>query len=144
MTDDLKLAKSILIEHDYTCVIVKNGKIVLTSYERGARPILNAVLEHGDGLAGAVIADKVIGRAAALLAAHAGIKEIYTHVLSEKGKGVLEEYGIAYYCNKLVASVLNRDKSDLCPLEKLTSDITSPEQAVLAIKDFYINLDKKR
>lgn len=144
MTKDLELAKSILIEKDYTCVIVKNEEIILTSYERGAKPILKAVDEHGDNLVDAVIADKVIGKAAAFLAARGGIKEIYTHVLSERGKEVLEEYGITYHYKRLVPSVLNRNKSDLCPLEKLTSNMSSPEQALLAIKNFYIELDKKR
>ncbi len=138
---DLEMAVRILKENEYTCVAVKDQEIIYTSKERGVKPILQAIENDRLCLKGTVLADKVIGKAAAFLAVCGGIREIYTDVISENGKAVLEKYQISVQYNKLVSVIINRKGTDLCPMEKLTSNIESPEEALEAIKGF-INAQK--
>lgn len=134
--NDLKMAVKVLKENKYTCVIVKDQEVIFTSKERGVKPILLAIQSDRQRLEATVLADKVIGKAAAFLAVYGGIKEIYTDVISEKGKAVLEKYQVAVQYDKLVPVIINRSGDDLCPMEKLTSNINSPEEAVKAIQGF--------
>ena len=51
--------------------------------EGGAAPLLQAIEEIGrDDLAGSIVADKVVGKAAALLMAYFAAGEVYAGILS--------------------------------------------------------------
>jgi len=140
VTENLKIAKQTLISNNYTCVIVKDKKVVFTSVERGVKPIYQALEKYSNELKGSSLADKVIGKGAALLVVQAGIRELFTDILSENAKTVLENNNIIFYCNKLVPNILNRTGNDFCPVEKLTKDINEPQQALSVIKEFLENL----
>ena len=68
-------------------------------------------------LKGAIIADKVIGKVASSILAVAGVKEIYSDVMSKYAIPILEENGIRYEYKKLVEYVQNNDKTGMCPME---------------------------
>ncbi|MDD2401336.1 MAG: DUF1893 domain-containing protein [Clostridia bacterium] len=136
MTEDLKIAKQILRSCGCTCVFVKRGRVIFTSSERGVEPIYKALKKHLNELWGSSLADKVIGKGAAFLAVQAKVKELFTNILSEEAKMVLENNGIKFYYNNLVPNILNRQGNDLCPVEKLTKDINESQQALSAIRGF--------
>lgn len=130
MNPDLETAKTALENH--TIALCKDGK-TLTRDSRGVKPMIE-LIDDGIDLVGYSVADRVVGRAAALLFAYAGIKSVYAGVLSESGAAVLDEHGIPYECGTLVARIINRTGDGTCPMETATADINDPTEVLAAIK----------
>lgn len=133
---DQELAISYLKENNCTLAFVKNGEVIYESYKKGIRPMFEAL--HADvDLKGAVLADRVIGRAAAMLALSAGVRSIYTFLVSESALAVCREKGfekIAY--EKISPYVMNRTQDDLCPIEKLSQGTDDPVELMDRIEEF--------
>lgn len=134
---NLDKAKKILKENNYTFVLLADEKIAKISYKKGIVPFMEAIRDNYALMEGAVIADKVIGKAAALLAVNSKITGIYTEIISNKAKEVLDCYSIFYQYEKCVDYIQNRSKEDKCPMEKLTQRIRDPKIAYLRILQYY-------
>ncbi len=126
--DFLAQAKRSLTESNATFVMIRSGKTEV-SERRGVAPILELLREDPDSLEGGYVADKVIGKAAALLLMYGRIRALYTKVISSHALNVLKDSGIEVIYDKLVPFVINRDGTDMCPMEKLVLQIESPEDA---------------
>ena len=81
---DLDIAKNKLVDDDMTLVIVKAGKIIYNSKDRGVLPIYQVATEDKYDTEGAAAADRVTGKGAALLCAYAKIKTLYTGLVSRE------------------------------------------------------------
>lgn len=132
MNHDLNQARQLLSSGGYTCVICREGQI-RTATERGVRPLLTW-LEQGADLTGASAADKVVGKAAALLYCLLAVKAVHAGVMSKAAWQVLESHGIAVTCDKLVDAIENRTKTGTCPMEMATAQVTNPADAPAAIR----------
>ena len=130
----LEQAKSLLISSASTIAVVSNGE-VFTSHERGVKPLLHLLTEKKGFLKGASVADKVIGKAAALLMALGEIKEVHTLIISEPAIKVFEKYNIACFYDKKVDRIINRTGDGLCPMETLCLDVDNPAEAFTKIKE---------
>ncbi|SCG81628.1 hypothetical protein DW1_0007 [Proteiniborus sp. DW1] len=133
---DLELAKESLIQRDLTIAIAKEDKIIFTSTDKGIKPIYTAVLELKEDLRGASIADRVIGRAAAILCKYAGIRKLYTKLISDEAIKILENGSISFFYDESSPYIKNRDKTDMCPVEKLSQEVESPEELIQKISEF--------
>ena len=131
---DLDIAKSRLYENDLTLTIVKKGEVLFETGSHRISGFLDAVEQLGTRLEGASVADRVAGKAIALLCVYAGIREVYSDVLSRKAKAVFEENGIPCEGKALVDNILDLNRSGVCPFEKAASDISNPERAYAAFK----------
>lgn len=125
---EIEELKKLLSDNDYTCVI-KKGDTIITSTERGIKPVITMLKGNINALKGAVVCDKVIGRAAALLFVYGGISAVHTMVISKTALEVFEENNVSVTYDKLVDRIQNRSKTGLCPMETLAMDITSPADA---------------
>ncbi|MBU5677155.1 DUF1893 domain-containing protein [Alkaliphilus sp. MSJ-5] len=134
---DRILAQNKLTEGEYSCVLVKDGNIIMTSYDKGIKPLLTKLIEDEKFLENAVLADKVIGKAAALLSIFGGIKSVYAHVISDCAKMILEKNGIDVEYNRIVPYIMNKDGTDKCLMEKLIDDIEDPAEAFTVFKNFF-------
>ncbi len=130
---DLNLAQRKLATEGLSVAIVKLGRIMFTSRASGVRSLIDAIKEHGPSLAGASIADKIVGKAAALLCVYAKISSVYACVMSELGSEVLKKFSVPFEHETLVPNILDRRGTGMCPFERLVSTIDSPEEAFLAI-----------
>jgi len=135
--EDLKKAKQTLQDSKFTFVLLKEGKIARTSYKRGVIPFMMIIRENRQVLNNAIIADKVIGKAAALLAAAYNVRAIYAEVISSKAREVLDSCSINYQFGESVDYIKNRNKDRQCPIEKLTSELKDPYLAYQQILKFY-------
>ncbi|MGN0468310.1 MAG: DUF1893 domain-containing protein [Acutalibacteraceae bacterium] len=127
MRRDLESCKEILKSEDLTCVILQNGNYLKTK-ERGIRPFIN-LIEDSVNLKDCAAADKVVGRAAALLMQKAGLCAVYAAVLSEPAEEILKNAGIYYEYDSLVRRIQNRKGDGLCPMESAVIDITDADEA---------------
>ena len=132
MTADLNKARQLLASEGYTCVLCREDRFH-TSTRRGVAPLLRW-LEEGTELEGFSAADKVVGRAAALLYCLLKVKELYAGVISRGALEVLEESGIAVYYDTLTEGIVNRAGTGPCPMEAATKDISDPGLAPAAIR----------
>ena len=124
----LEKAKSILLSSASTIAVVSDGE-VFTSQERGVKPLLFLLKEKKEFLKGASVADKVIGKAAALLMVLGEIKEVHTLIISEPAIKVFEKHNIPCFYDKKVTRIVNRTGDGLCPMETLCLNVDDPQEA---------------
>ncbi len=133
---DLEIATRQLKNSSYAFVAVKDGNVICCKEGGGIKPLLHAIDELGEDMKGSCVADKVIGKAAAALCVFGGVIGIYTPVMSRSAVGILEENGVVYSADYMAQGILNKDKSDLCPLEKLTADADCCEDILDIVREF--------
>jgi len=114
---------------NHTCVARTADGALLVSDEHGIRPPLLWLRENPDILRGAEVADKVIGKAAALLFAHGGARSVWATRMSEAARDFLRATDIEFSYDELVPAILNRDGTDLCPMEQRAMGIAEPGAA---------------
>ena len=132
MSGDLQEAQKRMEQGGYTCVLCK-GSTMYTSTQKGIAPMLTFI-EKGVDLRGFSVADKTVGKAAAMLFALAGIHELYAAMISEAAFPILEQYHISYSYSLSANRIINRDGTDLCPMEKAVAQETDLQNAYTAIR----------
>lgn len=125
--DDLERAKELLQTDGCTCALVI-GDCEKISRNKGIAPILELTNDGTDKTGGSA-ADKIVGKAAALLYALMGVKRVYAEVLSEEGKKVLDSRGIAVEYGTLTDKILNRKGDGTCPMEQAVANCSDPMEA---------------
>lgn len=133
--ENLEIAKTTLLEKDYSIVLVKENEIVNTSRKNGLLPILDLYNNDKSILENAIVADKVIGKAAALILKEANIKELYAELISENAIELLDKTNIKYRYNKKVREIRNRDNTDICPMEELALESNNADELIEKIKE---------
>lgn len=111
---DLELAKEGLAGH--TICLCKDGQC-LTSDRRGIAPMMDWIADGVD-LTGYSAADIVVGKAAAMLFVKSGIAAIYAKTISRSAKAYLESHGVSLSYGTLTEYIINREGTDICPMEK--------------------------
>ena len=131
---DLDLARALLIaEKDATLVAVR-GDDIHVCRERGVKPLLK-MIKSGCSLRGYAVADKVVGKAPALLYAVLGPDAVFSPVMSWTGRAVLLASGIATSYDTLVRHIQNRAKSGQCPMDSSVEGVWEPYEAVGVLMD---------
>jgi hypothetical protein len=126
---DIEIAKTELFEENLTLAVVKNGVLLYSTKSHRISGFLEAIDRCGENLCGASVADRVVGKAVALLCAYARVKVVYAVVLSRKALSVLKQSKVCVFWNELVENVLDEKKTGVCPLEKAAAQISSPDVA---------------
>ena len=132
MKSDLEQAKTLLEENNYTCVLCKDGE-TYTSTERGVKPLI-AFAESGQDFKDFSAADKIVGKAAALLYVLLGVHTVFAQVTSEDGSYTLARHGITPLCDTSVKEIRNRADTGMCPMEEAVKEITDPKEGLYALK----------
>jgi len=131
---DLKLAKRILKEKALTLVVVRKGEIIFEAKSHGINDFLQAIEKFKKELAGSAVADRIVGRAAALLCAYSKVASVFAVTISEEGRKVLEDWNIFCEFENSVAHILNYQKTGVCPFEKIAASLTDPNEAYEKLK----------
>jgi len=126
--DLLERAKVLLSDSGASFVAVKEGEEHISN-DKGIAPILKILQETPDFLKGAFVADKVIGKAAALLLRYAGVERLYTRTLSQLAVQVLDDSFMTYEYDQLVPNIINRTGDGMCPMEQKVLNISDPVEA---------------
>jgi hypothetical protein len=134
MHTDLNLAKKRLIQKNLSLVIVKDGKVLFETESHGVGDLLKAVSRLGDDMRDASVADRIVGRAAALLFVFSGVKAVFAVTASDGGIEELKKNSIFCEYENKVTNILNLKKTDACPFEKLVAKLSNPEKAYEVLK----------
>ena len=113
----------------HSCVVHTATGNTLTSDERGIRPPLLWLRENPAQLRGAAVADKIIGKAAALLFVYGGVHSIWAECMSDAAINFLRSTGIDFEYAARTEAILMRDGSDICPMERRAAEIHDPAAA---------------
>lgn len=128
---DIELAVKSLEGHSIS--LCRSGEII-TDDGRGISPMLRFISEGRD-ICGYSAADVIVGKAAAALFVKAGIVRVHGRTMSESGREYLESRGIPCTYDILTDKIINRQGTDVCPMEKTVEDISDPEEAYLALRE---------
>ena len=104
----------------------ENGEI--TSDKKGIRRLLE-LADTGADLSRGFVADRVIGKAAALLMVLLGAKRAYGETVSRAALDAFEMHGVAVSYRYLVPYIINRAGDGMCPMERTVWETDSPEEA---------------
>jgi hypothetical protein len=132
----------ILHEGEFACVICNQDKI-RTFSQPGVADLYYLLNNEPDFLKGAYVADKIVGKAAAALMILGGVNKLYTDIISQPALVLLQGSDIEVSYKESVPHVINRDKSDWCPMEKLCFQETSAD-SILSLITGFINASKKK
>lgn len=109
-----------------SCVIA-NGETVRTFHRRGIADLFVTLKNNPDLLRGALVADKVVGKAAAALMVLGGVSHVYADTISAPAIDMLRGHGIRVDFETETNHIINRAGMDLCPMELLSRDERNPE-----------------
>lgn len=132
MSGDLKIAAQLLAEEGQSLVVVRNGRMLFSSRLPGIQPLLDAL--DNNVLPGSALADKVFGRAAAMIAVQGQVTAVHTPVMSQGAAEVLSEAGVLYCAERTVPQIKNREGAGPCPMEAATEFTVVPEKGVNAVR----------
>lgn len=139
---DIEKAREIIKSGRYTCVMCK-GETLYTSQKRGVVPVLEKIEQNVD-ISGFSVADKIIGKAAAMLFHLAGISVLYGEVMSNPAVEYLKTTDIEFSYVTLTEKIINRTGDGLCPMETAVMDIDNPKEAFVAVKNKLDELRKAK
>lgn len=141
MKGDLEKAIEYLKQTNCSLALAK-GEEIVEKNGRGISPLI-AIIDSDEDFCGFSAADKIIGKAAALLLIKMGITSAYGAVMSKSAISVFSEYGVDYSYGALTDSIMNRAQTDECPMEKTARDVTCPNDAPRILKCALENLRKR-
>ena len=115
--------------------VVYNDSGLHTSEERGVKPMILWLEEDPEFLRGASVADKIVGRAAAMIMIYAGVKEVFASVMSNGAVELFRDYGIDYSYSMTAIAISNRRGDGICPMERATAPIKDPKTAYETLRN---------
>ena len=123
---DFTIEELALKIENHSLLVYKDGNISFQD-ERGIQPLLIQIKKKG--LKNAIVVDKVVGKAAALLMVYGKVKQVHTNVIAKDAIKVFDKYKIEYSYNEIVDNIQNMKKDGLCPMEQKVLNIDSPKKA---------------
>ena len=121
-------------------ILASNGYF---SFDNGIKPVISKLNENVEYFKGLTVADKIIGKASAMLLCLSGVKEVYCVVLSKAGEQILQKYGVPYHYENMTKVIINRKGDDMCPMEKTVKDIDDLNEAYIALNETVKSLQNK-
>lgn len=132
---DLNELVELLHNGKYSCVIANHG-LVRTFQRRGVADLFDLLEHEPEYLKGAILADKVVGKAAAALMALGGVTIMHADVMSQPALTLLQEAQIEVDCPTIVPHIINRAGTGWCPLESASRDLHSTQEILDVVRLF--------
>ena len=132
----IEKAKELVGTGQCTVAAVTPDGGILTGRGSSVRPLLDLYRRHRSELAGAAVADRIVGRAASCILCAAGAGEVFAFVLSQSGKEQLERYNIPVSWHKLVPFIANLRGDDLCPMERTVEGVDDLNDCLDRLAEF--------
>ena len=116
-----------------TCVTVKNNKVTSTGTPQGISYIID-LYEKGE-LKDVFIADKIVGKAAAMIFTLGGIKACYGENVSESAIEWMKNHNIDLEYKNSAPYIKNRAGDGMCPMEETVLNINDETEALTQLKN---------
>lgn len=117
-----------------TCVVSRGSEILYTASGRGVKPLMWLVDNAPELLRGALVSDKIIGKAAAMLLIAGGAGAVYGEAMSAAAVETLSRHGVPHAYGTLVPVIRDRTGGGVCPIEASVLGEDEPANAVRNIR----------
>lgn len=125
-----------LLSNEKCSCVIRNGDTIRIFRKRGVQDLLCLLHSEPDFVAGAFIADKVVGKGAAALMVLCRFGEVFAEVISTPARRMLEEANIRVEFSVEVANIINRTNTGICPVESLCMECRTAEECLPLIEGF--------
>lgn len=139
---DIDIAMGLLEKENLALAIVKDGEVIFSSRDKGIKPLYTAVNELKDKLENSSVADRVTGKAAAMLGVYAGIKHLKTKLISENAINMLNGTNVIFEYDVCAPYIENRDRTGMCPIESLSLKVDNINDLLYGIERFLESIKK--
>lgn len=137
-------AKKRIVNEDVPCVYLRSGAILKNGEGTGVRPLIAAWETEPELLRDTVIVDKIVGKAAAMLAVLGGAAGVYGLTMSAAALEYLTARGVPAQYDTLTERIINRMGTGLCPMEQSVLALDDPREGYQALKDTVARLAAKK
>ncbi len=103
-----------------TLQVYQDNRLVFSSNQDRLSPLLEYIDRFSPCHQQVVVFDRIMGNAAALLAIKANCREVYSPLGSQLAASTLDKYGRKRHFTKIVPHIQKDNRSDMCPMEKLS------------------------
>jgi hypothetical protein len=132
MTIDLDQARALFSSGEYTGVLCR-GRHQHVWRTKGLAELVKLIDARID-LRGYSAADKVVGKAAAMLYQLVGVTAVHAAVTSPPAQAQFRAAGIELTYDTVVPMIRNADGSGPCPMEMAVDSTDDPAEALTAIR----------
>ena len=134
------------ILHSTACsLVVKTRSGEVTSYDKkGVRDLVWLLDNEPERLRHAILADKVIGKAAAGLIVQGGVATVYADVMSRLALPLLDEANISYSYGQLVDRIVIPEGDNRCPLESIVAEAQTAPQVAALLREHFIKVRSEK
>jgi|GEM_PF-374303 len=139
----IEAAKRKIEEGSASLVIIKNGGIIAERNGRGVRLLLDIYDDERELLRDALVVDKIVGKAAAVIMSAGGAHSVYGVVISRPALAWLNARGIEAGYGTLTDTILSLS-GGVCPIEQSVLHIEDGEEALPAIRERLSELKKNK
>ncbi len=129
------------LKEGFSVCLCRKGETVKRK-GRGIAPLIE-LYDSGENFESYSAADLIVGKAAAMIFKKLGVSAVYGEVMSEKGKAFLEQSGIEASFGALTEKIINRDGTDICPMEKTVAEIENAGEGIKKLKEKLAQLRKQ-
>jgi hypothetical protein len=119
----------------------KEEKIIFESRSNGLKDLFEAVNKLRTSLRNASIAGQIVGKAAAFLFVHSHASSVFAVTISEKGLKLLEQNHVFTEYWNIVPNKLNKEKTDLCPFEKMVLNCRGAKEAFGILENVFKQME---
>lgn len=116
-------------------LLVRNHGLTTQHENRGVQDLLTLIQNDPKRLKGAVVADKIIGKAAAALMIAGGVKEVHTNIICTPARELFENAGVVVKAREEVPMILNRDQTGQCPIDSRLNEAATVEECVAILQE---------
>lgn len=131
--NDINHAKYILEDRNASVVFCRGEQMIILD-GKGIKPLLE-LMKKQIALSEYSVADKIVGKAAALLFIKMKVSSVYGSVMSVKARDIFLHYYIPFFYKTLTKEIINRRGDDICPMEKAVENVNDPEKAYAILTD---------
>lgn len=124
---------NLLKQNHLTIIAQLKDNEIYQSQLRGIAPVLIKLQENELFFEDAIIVDKVVGRAAAMLFIKANVKHIYALTISQKAIAILDKYRMKYTYDSVCEFIENRTHTGMCPMEQSVEHIDDIQEGYLTL-----------
>ena len=124
-----------------TLVVAHDGVIAAVDRARGLAPLVAAY--DAGSLKGAVVVDRVVGRAAAAVYALAKARKVVAPVAAEGAAELCAAHGVKLVADRTVPAIRNRQGDGDCPMELAVRGVDEPAKMLSEIRKTIERINSK-
>ncbi len=135
-------AVNLIGEDRAACIVIKDGVIVHSETGRGVAPIIR-LCESGI-LRDADVVDKVVGKAAAMVMTHGGVRTCHAVTISRPALEWLKRHRVQTEYDSCAEYIVNRAGDGMCPMEQTVRELEDDKDIIEILKEKLAELQKAK